>query len=278
MLEPITKPRPVAHVCSVGVQVAGCRVGVHLHPHAVLNAIPAVHPLLFEAEPDTSAAKLFLLLRSHANRREVIAAALECKHRGRRDPVAKDEQLTGGDTTQGGSPQPAVGCTDMRQLSPRPPQQVSAASPVSVQAVGPPSKQLQLLPSGNPASLVAESVPAASTSVPAISPEAPVRSDLEPSPLGSASDKAAVTQGQQVQVASSVVQCSPAAPTGSCTDATHLDAYPRCKKLLDRMHALPQYQQKTPLAVLHDHATRSALEVSVCAVCLEVPRVLRQLT
>lgn len=39
------------------------------------------------------------------------------------------------------------------------------------------------------------------------------------------------------------------------------DGFPRCKHLIEAYHALPNSQNKTPLAVLHDYATRLGLEV-----------------
>ena len=39
------------------------------------------------------------------------------------------------------------------------------------------------------------------------------------------------------------------------------DGFPRCKHLIEAYHELPNSQNKTPLAVLHDYATRLGLEV-----------------
>ena len=45
--------------------------------------------------------------------------------------------------------------------------------------------------------------------------------------------------------------------------ATFLESYPRCKRLVDTFRANPNTHNKTPLAVLHEYATRLSLEVSV---------------
>lgn len=44
--------------------------------------------------------------------------------------------------------------------------------------------------------------------------------------------------------------------------ATFLESYPRCKRLLDTFRANPNTHNKTPLAVLHEYATRLSLEVN----------------
>lgn len=44
--------------------------------------------------------------------------------------------------------------------------------------------------------------------------------------------------------------------------ATLIDAFPHCKRLLDTFRASPNTQNKTPLAILHEYATRFTLEVS----------------
>ena len=43
--------------------------------------------------------------------------------------------------------------------------------------------------------------------------------------------------------------------------ATFLVSYPRCKRLVDTFRANPNTHNKTPLAVLHEYATRLSLEV-----------------
>lgn len=45
--------------------------------------------------------------------------------------------------------------------------------------------------------------------------------------------------------------------------ATFLESYPRCKRLLDAFRANPNTHNKTPLAVLHEYATRLSLEVTL---------------
>lgn len=44
-------------------------------------------------------------------------------------------------------------------------------------------------------------------------------------------------------------------------DPNPLSTYPRCKHLIEVYRALPGAQNKTPLAVLHEYATRLNLEV-----------------
>lgn len=44
-------------------------------------------------------------------------------------------------------------------------------------------------------------------------------------------------------------------------DPNPLSSYPRCKHLIEVYRALPGAQNKTPLAVLHEYATRLNLEV-----------------
>ena len=44
--------------------------------------------------------------------------------------------------------------------------------------------------------------------------------------------------------------------------STFLENYPRCKRLVDTFRANPNTHNKTPLAVLHEYATRLSLEVS----------------
>lgn len=43
--------------------------------------------------------------------------------------------------------------------------------------------------------------------------------------------------------------------------ATFLESYPRCKRLVDTFRANPNTHNKTPLAVLHEYATRLSLEL-----------------
>ena len=45
--------------------------------------------------------------------------------------------------------------------------------------------------------------------------------------------------------------------------ATFLEGYPRCKRLVDTFRANPNTHNKTPLAILHEYATRLSLEVSL---------------
>ena len=44
--------------------------------------------------------------------------------------------------------------------------------------------------------------------------------------------------------------------------ATFMEGYPRCKHLVDTFRANPNTHNKTPLAILHEYATRLSLEVS----------------
>lgn len=44
-------------------------------------------------------------------------------------------------------------------------------------------------------------------------------------------------------------------------DPNPLSSYPRCKHLIEVYRALPGAQNKSPLAVLHEYATRLSLEV-----------------
>ena len=43
---------------------------------------------------------------------------------------------------------------------------------------------------------------------------------------------------------------------------TFLEGFPRCKRLVDTFRANPNTHNKTPLAILHEYATRLSLEVS----------------
>jgi len=52
---------------------------------------------------------------------------------------------------------------------------------------------------------------------------------------------------------------------------TFLEAFPRCKRLVDTFRANPNTHNKTPLAILHEYATRLSLEVSIgSTLCLGV--------
>ena len=56
-----------------------------------------------------------------------------------------------------------------------------------------------------------------------------------------------------------------------------LDAFPRCKHLVETFRANPSTHNKTPLAILHEYATRLGLEVSKRSATASWPSLCRDL-